>query len=58
VVRLKERGGARGDYRRSGLTVAVDSKTAMSVTLQWERGWTSGRRASCGGWWLASHTLG
>jgi hypothetical protein len=36
VVRLKERGSARGDYRRSGLTAAVDSKMVAPVTLRRE----------------------
>jgi hypothetical protein len=36
VVRLKERGGTRGDYWRSGLAAVVDSKMAASTTVRWE----------------------
>jgi hypothetical protein len=35
---LKERAGVRGDYRRSGLAAAVDSKMAAPVTLRQEGG--------------------
>jgi hypothetical protein len=41
---LRERGSARGDYKRSGLAAMVDLNTAASMTLQregvdeWSRG--------------------